>query len=232
VKIVDHNGLMDYFITSTSNNIVTVDSTSRIRKGMVCVTYFTPSTPFVTITDVINSTSFSTSSSLGLSSNNYVFIYADSGLIDSSKDVFCAGVIGKLLTAPVSVGATTLTVSSLEPSANVRILAVGGNQITLNTPTTSAIDTGSTIVFAPSNSSGDKQQCILPLDLSPPFLGTNEGLDSRGKRIVPTVSANLHITTLALSSNSAVVSAANSTDVFDAALVINQIYRIKARQII
>jgi len=246
VKVVDHNGLMDYFVTTTSGTSVNVEDTSNIRKGMVCITYYTSPSTFTTITDVVNSTSFSTSSPLGLNSNNYVFVYADSGLIDSSKDVFCAGVVGKLLTTPATSGSNVLTVSSntdlaidmrvqytggIEPDSNITITAIGGNQVTLSSTTTGDIDAGATITFAPQSSTGDKQQCVIPLDLSPPFSGVEYGLDTNGKRIVGTPSANLDIAVLSLSSNTSAVSSANTTDVFDAQITVNGIYRIKARQI-
>lgn len=245
IKIVDHNGLMDYFITTTSGTTVPVETTENIRKGMVCVTYYTSPSAFTTITDVINSTSFSTSTPLGLT-NNYLFVYADSGLIDSSKDVFCKGVVGKLLTSQATVGTDKLNVSSntdlsinmrvqytggIEPENNVTIVAVGGNQVTLSSTLTATIDAGATITFAPQGSSGDKQQCVIPLDLSPPFTGVEYGLDTEGKRIVGVPSSNLDISTLSLSSNTAIVSSANTTDVFDAQITVNGMYRIKARQI-
>lgn len=247
IRAIDHNGLADYFITSSSGTTITVDSTANLRPGMVCITHFTSPTTYSRITEITNATTFQVSSPLGISSNNYVFVYADSGIIDASKDVYCQGVVGKLLTATANEGVNVLTLDSttgltlgmrvqytggIEPSGNYTISNIAGNQVTLNNVITSTIDVGATIVFSPSGSTGDKQQCVIPLDLSPPFIGTSYGLDSGGRRIVGVPTANLNISVLALSSNTSIVTTANTTDVFSAFININGTHQIKARKVI
>ena len=245
IRAIDHNGLVDYFIGTSSGTTVIVDSTTNLKPGMQCITYFSTS-QYNRIQSVINSTSFSTSTALGLTSNNYIFVYSDAGLVDSSKDVFCTGVIGKLLTAPVTAGSNTVTLESstglslgmraqytggIEPSGNYTITNIAGTQVRLSKAVTLTIDSGATIVFAPSGSTGDKQQCVIPLDLSPPFVGKDYGLDTNGRRITSVPGANLDVTVMMLSSNTATVTAANTTDVFSASIKINGTYRIKARKI-
>lgn len=245
VRAIDHNGLVDYFIASSANTTIKVDTTASLRPGMVCVTHFTgPS--YYRINSVANTTAFIVSSPLGITSNNYVFVYSDSGFIDSSKQVFCQGVIGKLITSLVYEGSNTININSttgltpgmrvqytggIEPSSNYTIVNITGDQVRLDKSITVDIGVGATITFAPSVSTGDKQQCVIPLDLSPPFIGKDYGLDTGGKSIVSLPGSNLDITVLALSSNTTTVSTANTSDVYSSFIRINGTYKIKARTI-
>lgn len=247
IRAIDHNGLVDYFITSSSNTMIKVDSTSNLRTGMLCVTHFTSPSTYYRISAIANTTTFFVTSPLGITSNNYVFVYSDSGLVDDSKKVYCQGVIGKLLTATATSGANTIIVDStsgivagmrvqytggIDPVSNYTVATVvNGSQIRLNKGISETIDKGATVTFAPSGSTGDKQQCVIPLDLSPPFIGTVYGLDSGGRRIVGVSTANLDVTVLALSSNTAVVSAANTSDIYSAYISVNGVYKIKARMV-
>ena len=244
-KIINHNGLVDYFLATSSGNVVTVQgsNTNNIRKGMVCISHFSAPGIYNTIASVSNTTSFTTSSALNLgTSNNYVFVYSDSGLLDLSKENYCSGVIGKLLLTPVTSGSNKLTFASntslsygmkvqysgaIEPAANVVISSITGNTVTLSSTTTGPIKANMTIVFAPSNTTTDKQSCILPLDLSPPFLGVADGLDSSGKNIVSSNSV-LSVVALALNANNTLVSSANTSMSFDTKIKLNTSYRIKA----
>jgi hypothetical protein len=119
----------------------------------------------------------------------------------------------------------------IEPADNYTITNITGTQVRLSKSVTLGIDVGATIVFAPSSSTGDKQQCVIPLDLSPPFTGKDYGLDTNGKRITSMPGANLDITVMSLSSNTSTVTSANTTDVFSSFIRINGIYKIKARTI-
>lgn len=245
-KIINHNGLVDYFLARSTGNVVTIQgsTTSNIRKGMVCISNFSAPGIYNTISAISNTTSFTTSSALnlGATSNNYVFVYSDSGLLDLSKETYCSGVIGKLLTVAVSSGSNKLTFASntslsygmkvqysgaIEPAANVVISSITGNTVTLSSATTGPIKANMTVVFAPSNTTTDKQSCILPLDLSPPFLGVSDGLDSSGKNIVSSNSV-LSVVALALNANNTLVSSANTSMSFDTKIKLNTSYRIKA----
>jgi hypothetical protein len=245
IKVVDHNGLVDYFVTSTSNTMIVVNNTSKLKTGMVCITNFTGPT-YRRITGVANTTTFFVDGSVGLSSNNYLFVYSDSGLVDSSKLLFCQGVVGRLLTAQAAAGSTTLTLNStvgltngmrvqysgsIEPVSEAEITNISGNQVTINVQLSTTIEPGATITFAPGSSTGDKQQCVIPLDLSPPFIGKDYGLDTGGRSIKGVPSANLDVSVLTLSSNTTVVTTANTSDVFNSYVIINGTYKIKARAI-
>lgn len=245
-KIINHNGLIDYFLARSSGNVVTIqgDTSANIRKGMICISNFSGSSTYNTITAISNTTSFTTSGplNLGSTSNNYVFVYADSGILDLSKDIYCTGVIGKLVTSTVPSGNNRITVASntslsygmkvqysgaIEPSANVVISAISGNTVILSSLTTGQIKANMTVVFAPSNTTTDKQSCILPLDLSPPFLGISDGLDTVGKNIVSS-NSQLAVVALSLNANNTLISSANSSMSFDTKIKLNTTYRIKA----
>jgi hypothetical protein len=211
VNIIDHIGLVDYFVVSSSGNTVTLSAgnTSALKVGMVCV--FGVSTTFVTITSIINSTQFTTSENLGLT-NSFLYIYANSGIIDRSTEVFCIGVIGKLLTADASAGTTTLQVSDSTGIANGQVVQFGdsvassttvtnvsGTTITISNTLLKTIISGQTIIFAPSGTTVNKELCVLPLDLSPPFVGAPTGISTNGKNIKSSFTPfNVKVKTLTL----------------------------------
>lgn len=195
VSIIDHNGLVDYFVASSSGNEVSVTSTSNLKSGMICITSSTSDDEFVTITEIISNTEFRTSRNLDLS-NEYIFVYSNSGILDRSLEHFCSGVFGKVLAAPASAGSTTLTlksVSGIEVDQVVqydgsipdqtKVTDINGLTITLSEEITQTINIGETIVFAPDGTTENKEICVLPLDLSPPFIGIDIGLDTNNKGI-------------------------------------------------
>lgn len=195
VTIIDHNGLVDHFVGSSASDVVTVSDTSRLRVGMLCITGATGANDFVRITEIISATQFRTSVNLNIS-NQYVFVYANAGILDRSLDVFCVGVFGRLLTANASAGMNTL---QLDSSAGVQtgqvvqfgnsipsgttVTNVSGTTITLSNNLSQTINQDETIVFAPSGTTVNKEICVLPLDLSPPFIGVDTGLDTNNKNI-------------------------------------------------
>jgi hypothetical protein len=195
VNIIDHRGLIDYFVASSSGNIVTITNatTASLKVGMICV-FGAPST-FIRITSIINSTQFTTSANLNLT-NAFLYIYSNSGIIDRSTEVFCTGVFGKLLAANATAGASSLQLSNVTGivtgqivqfgdsiDSNTAITNIVSNTITLSKPILKSIIIGQTIVFAPAGTTVNKELCVLPLDLSPPFVGVATGLSTNGKNI-------------------------------------------------
>lgn len=199
VNFLDHNGLVDYVVASSSGSTVTISSgdIEKLRKGMICITSTTNS--FVTITNVTSNTTFETSDSLGIT-NQYIYIYSNTGILDQSKETLCAGVFGRVLQETVSSG-TTLKIDSEEdiipnvttihyfpqiPSNTVvtNVSGTGANTvITISNAVIDTINVGSTIVFAYAGAPADVESCVLPLDLSPPFVGIDTGLQTdRGIR--------------------------------------------------
>jgi len=211
VTIIDHIGLIDYFVVSSSGATVTISggTTSALKTGMICV--FGASATFVTITDIINTTQFITSEDIGLT-DSFLYIYSNSGIIDRSTQVFCTGVIGRLLASNASVGASTLELSDVTGIVNGQVVQFGdsiassttvtnisGTTITISNALLETIIAGQTIVFAPSGTTVNKELCVLPLDLSPPFVGTSTGLSTNGKNIKSSLTPfNIKVETLTL----------------------------------
>lgn len=195
VQFIDHNGLVDYFVGTSASDVVTVDDTSRIRVDMLCITGATGANDFVRITEIISATQFRTSVNLNIS-NQYVFIYANAGILDRSLDVFCIGVFGQVLAASASSGTNTLELVSATgvevdqivqfgdsiPSGTT-VTAISGTTITLSNNLAQTINQDETVVFAPDGTTVNKEICVLPLDLSPPFIGVDTGLSTDGKNI-------------------------------------------------
>jgi hypothetical protein len=195
VRIIDHNGLIDYFVSSSSGDVATVSDTSKLKVGMICITNSTGPTAFVRITEIISETQIRTSENLSIS-NAYLFVYANAGIVDRSLDKFCVGVFGKTVAETASVGSNQIELSSIggiEEGQVVQfenyipdgttVLSIAGSIITLSANIIKTINPDETIVFAPAGTDVNKEICVLPLDLSPPFIGIDTGLSTNGKNV-------------------------------------------------
>ena len=197
VTFVDHVGLVDYFVITSVGNVNNIllssGTTSKLKKDMFCV--FNNTNQFIRITEIISGTSFRTSVNLGLT-NSYVYIYANSGIVDRSLDVFCIGVFGQVVAAQAALGATTIQLGSTAGVANGMIVQFGNSilpattvvgftatTITLSNPLAIAINASETIIFAPAETNVNKEICVRPIDISPPFVGVPTGLDTSNKGI-------------------------------------------------
>jgi hypothetical protein len=200
VRIIDHNGLIDYFAATSSGTTVTVADTAGLRKDLICITASTANNAFVRISSIVSSTEFTTTAPLNLS-NEYVYVYANAGILDTSLDNFCVGVFGKILTSTASSGASTLTLNSvagietnqvvqygdsIPANTVVSSIDVGTNTVTLSNSLLATVNQDETVVFAPAGTDVNKEICVLPLDLSPPFIGVDTGLDTNSKSIKST----------------------------------------------
>lgn len=248
VFAIDHNGLIDYFVSNTfpTSTSVVVPSTSKLKAGMVCIVKDKNFSTYARIRSVDNSTTFTVSDNISTSpANTYILIYSDSGLLDRSKDVFCSGVFGRETADAVSLGATTIPLTAntnlvagmrvqfsgaIEPAAGVTITSITGNNIVISAATTGAIRKNATITFAPSGSTGDKQQCVLPLDLSPPFVGVSDGIDTNGKTISSSA-PTFRVTALNLTANNVANSIVTGSDTIDAKIKLNRDYRLLAKKV-
>jgi hypothetical protein len=209
VSIIDHNGLVDYFVANSSGNIVTVSDTSRLRKNLICITSATNANDFVRITEIISSTQFETSANLNLSSG-FLYIYANAGILDRSLDTFCVGVFGQTLASTAIAGTKTLVLTSVDgveldqvvqfdQSIDVgsTVEEIVNNTITISKDLLKTINQDETIIFAPFGTTTNKEICVLPLDLSPPFIGVDTGLDTNQKSIRSSESSfNLKVSSL------------------------------------
>lgn len=156
-----------------------------------------------------------------------VFIYHDKGLIDDSKKEFCKGVVGKTLLNDLSPGDFELELSDVNglfvnmyvqfqdkfsPTTQIASINTSENKVQLNLSLASGvtIDGSSTITFVPPSVAFDgsgnivnKENCVIPLDLSPPFQSTAEGLKTvgGGNGIEVANTLSLESLTLVLDSN-------------------------------
>lgn len=224
VSFIDHRGLVDYFVVSTSGDVVDIiagGTTDKLKTNMYCV--FNNLDQFIRITEIISPTSFRTSSSLGLT-NSYIYVYANAGIVDRSLDLFCSGVFGRTTATEAISGSNTIEVTSIDgitPGMTVQfagsipiftsILNITGTTLNLSNSLTSNITQGETVVFLPVGVPGleNREICVLPLDLSPPFVGVNTGLDANGKNI-KSGQATLNVKFNTLTINGAVSSATTS----------------------
>lgn len=230
VTFIDHNGLVDYFVVTSSTDVVTIlspgDDTLKLRKDMYCV--YDNTNEFIRITEIISPTSFRTSAPLGLT-NSYVYIYANAGIIDGSLDVFCANTFGQTLTTEATSGTNTLTLTSIAGietgmivqfsgsiavNTDVSSIAPSSNTITLSTNLIASIDAGSTIVFTPAGTTVNKEICVLPLDLSPPFVGVPTGLDT-DENSIRSSKASFNVKVGRLTASNISVSSANTSNSYD-----------------
>ena len=231
VYVVDHIGLIDYFIASSSGDIVTVQgSTEKLTKDMICIKVGSTSNEFIHITEIIDSVSFRTSANLNLvdsysAGGEYLFVYANSGLMDNSKNIYCEGVFGRIMAANAVGGTNSLSLTDvtditigqsaqfgqdgiyLPENTRVTNVTVGtspAGTVTLDNNLIQQIDQDETITFAPwspdpvTGIMPNKEVCSVPLDVSPPFLGVDSGLSTNGKNIRSTYPTEFNILTRGL----------------------------------
>jgi hypothetical protein len=226
VNIINHLGLVDYFIVNTSGNnvsIIAAGNTNRLKKDMICVSSNNGS-DYIRISEITGPSEFITTEPLNVL-DEIIFVYANTGILDKSLDRFCIGVVGQVLDQQANINSTTMVLKSIEGLAagnivqfgdsiqtNTSILSFNGNEITLSNPLIKTIDANETVVFAPANTVENKEICVLPLDLSPPFIGVDTGLDTDGKSIVSSENTfNLKIEKLTI--NQAIVTDVNLLDI-------------------
>jgi hypothetical protein len=228
VTFVDHYGLVDYYVVTSVGNVVNIllssGTTSSLKTNMFCV--YNNVNQFVRITEIISPTSFRTSVNLGLT-NSYVYIYSNAGVVDTSLNQFCIGVFGQTMAAQTVFGSPTANILQLTSAVGILpgmvvqfgssissttiVSSVVGNQVTLSENILATINEDETIVFAPIGTNVNKEICVLPLDLSPPFVGIDTGLDSNDRSIRSSQpSFNVKVTALTLNTTVTTTAASES----------------------
>lgn len=197
VNFIDHRGFVGWYYSTSTGTTVTLSTgtTTGLRTGYIVITTATNATDYRYITS-IGGTTFTTDSALNLNNEQIVYVYTDRGIIDTTKDIFCQGVFGQVLSATAPAGSTTLSLVSTSSvvsgqvvqysgaiASGVTVSSISGNNITISSPTIAELKASSTIVFAPSGTTLNKEGCVIPLDTSPPFIGVPTGLSSGGKGI-------------------------------------------------
>lgn len=246
VNIIDHLGLIDYFVASSVGDLVTVSSAENLKKDMICITATTSAIAYVRITEVlaaapgVTPTQFRTSVPLNLT-DGFVYVYSNSGIVDRSMETFCSGVFGQAVQTTTAEITNTIQLVSIAgvvenqvvqfgsaipalPPTTVTAIDIATNTITLSAATAESITQGETIVFAPAGTATNKEICVLPLDLSPPFIGVTTGLSTDGKSIKSAQTQPLlNVRTNTLTFKTATATAATITETYDRRISIKNI---------
>ena len=195
VNFVDYNGFVGWFYATSSGTTVTLQNfdNSNIRTDYIVLAPNSSTTTFYRVTGKSSTNVITTNSAIGLSGEQIILVYTNKGLIDASKDTFCAGVFGRTLSATANSGTNTISVTDASGIANGQVVQFGtsinngstttvtnvsGTTITLSANVTATILVGNTIVFCPSGTTLNKEGCVIPLNTAPPFEGTLTGLSS------------------------------------------------------
>ena len=144
----------------------------------------------ITTTGSTDTVNISPSQGIG---NNSFYFYQGKGLINDSLLQFCQPSIARclLVDGAVTSGNTVINVTSIPSGTNgwtvrgfqfdddttISINTPGTNQITLSKPTINDLVDGEKISIAPA-SNGDRTLCCPPVDTSPPFTPTEDGLET------------------------------------------------------
>lgn len=196
IDFIDHRGLVSIFQANSDGSTVTISDTDLLKPGMVVITRNNTSYIRITKLNEDSSTTFETDSNLNLSGTETIFVYQDKGIQNDSLDVFCEGVIGKETgTTGAAEGSTTIQLNNttdlvtgmvvqstpfLLENTEVTSIDESTNTVTIDRPVQSDMIEGITVVFAPSGTTLNKEQCVIPLNTAPPFSGTDTGLATSG----------------------------------------------------
>lgn len=169
------------------------------------------------VINVSDNNNFTIDSAFTNGGTGWILVYASSGITDASKVAFCRGVIGKKVPVTVPAGSISIPLPDTDGlavgqyvqfsgaiPANVSIASIGTNEITLElegfpVSTTAEIPIEAYVTFVDAALGGtiNRESCVLPLDVSPPFVGTEDGLDSNGNGIRSTFTSTTGFTVIA-----------------------------------
>ena len=192
LTFIDHRGFVKKVTGSTSSNTLTISNgnTTNLKTDMIVIG--TDVAQYTGITTTGSSTQVNIFPSQGLGNRSFYF-YQGKGLINDSLLQFCQPTIARclLVDGAVNSGNTVITVTSIPSGTNgwtvrgfqfaddttITINTPGTNQITLSKPTINDLVDGEKISIAPA-SNGDRTLCCPPVDTSPPFTPTEDGLET------------------------------------------------------
>ena len=192
LTFIDHRGFVKKVTGSTSGNTLTISNgdTTNLKTDMIVVA--SGGTQYTGITTTGSSTQVNIFPSQGLG-NRSLYFYQGKGLINDSLIQFCQPSIARclLVDGAVNAGNTVITVTSIPTGTNgwtvkgfqfadattIQINTPTTNQITLSKPTINDLVDGEKISIAPA-SQGDRTLCCPPVDTSPPFTPTEDGLET------------------------------------------------------
>ena len=200
LTFIDHRGFVKKVTGSTSGNTLTISSgdTTNLKTDMIVIA--SGGTQYTGITTTGSSTQVNIFPSQGLG-NRSLYFYEGKGLVNDSLLQFCQPSIAQclLVDGAVTQGNTVINVTSIPSGTNgwtvrgfqfsekddsgnpefttITINTPGTNQITLSKPTINDLVDGEKISISPL-SANDRTLCCPPVDTSPPFTPTEEGLET------------------------------------------------------
>ena len=192
ITFIDHRGFVKRATGSTSGNTLTISNgdTTNLKTDMIVIA--SGGAQYTGITTTGSSTQVNIFPSQGLG-NRSLYFYQGKGLINDSLLQFCQPSIAQclLVDGAVTAGNTVITVTSIPAGTNgwtvrgfqfaddttITINSPAANQITLSKPTINDLVNGEKISIAPA-SNGDRTLCCPPVDTSPPFTPTEDGLET------------------------------------------------------
>ena len=192
LTFIDHRGFVKKVTGSTSSNTLTISNgdTTNLKTDMIVIGNGVAQ--YTGITTTGSSTQVNIFPSQGLGNRSFYF-YQGKGLINDSLLQFCQPSIAQclLVDGAVTAGNTVITVTSIPAGTNgwtvrgfqfaddttITINTPTTNQITLSKPTINDLVNGEKISIAPA-SNGDRTLCCPPVDTSPPFTPTEDGLET------------------------------------------------------
>lgn len=202
--------IKDVFIGTSTNDTFTADAafqtTFNIHKDdRVIIEGVNDGTDAVNSWRVIDvdydTYTFTVDSNFSFQGQIRVVVIPTSGFSDQSKIDFCDGIFGlksdASYSAPVNVIGLTSTTgliqgqvvqfdSAISPGTTITNIDNINNTITLSSPLIGSIPIEAFVTFCPAGTTSNKESCVLPFDVSPPFVGTEQGISTNGKSIVST----------------------------------------------
>jgi len=242
VVFIDHRGLIGFDNTTTYTSggysLTNVDATliATLQVGDIVMNAHTPQYTMITR---ISGTTITVSNAFTAGGTNVrTFFYRSKGLYNKSLVAYCAGVVSAPTATQSNAGSNTLTVA-YTTAINVGMVVQFGTRIqagttvsainqttkviTLSKTLTDDIPFGQLITFAPAGTTDNKEICFPPIDTSPPFIATADGLQTTSGRptveIRPIVGAG-ELKFVGLSANNAPVTSVTPSATYTKTLVI------------
>lgn len=190
---IDHRGFVKRGVGSISGTTLTLSSgnTTNLKSKMIVIG--TSVTQYTGITTTGSGSAVTVSPSQTVGAGTPLFFYQSRGLIDEGLAAFCVPAVTRCMvtSSSTSLGATTINIIDTTGVANgMRVLgaqfAAGttvssftSTTITISIPTIAAIASGGnfTVTSTPEGE-GDRSLCCPPIDTSPPFSPTEDGLET------------------------------------------------------
>jgi len=194
LTFIDHRGFVKRVTGSSSTDTLTISNgdTTNLKTDMIVIANAIAQYTGITTTGSTNTVNIFPEQGLG---NRSFYFYQGKGLINDSLIQFCQPSIARclLVDGGVNAGNTVITVTSIPTGTTgwtvrgfqfaddttIQINTPTTNQITLSKPTINDLVDGEKISIAPA-SEGNRTLCCPPVDTSPPFTPTEDGLETTG----------------------------------------------------